>query len=160
MTFSSSLKRALAATGVASLIVVAAATAAYAQQFTFPYNNNPQNPCTGDTMIFDGNAHLIFDVTSNPDGSFHVREHLNTQGVTAIGVPSGDEYVVTEVSNDDAEFDVSSSPTTSHTTHHLNILHKANNLPNDDLYQHSNVTTTWVNGVPTSTTHSEQDECK
>ena len=160
MRFSSSLKRALAASGVAGLIVVAAATAAYAQQFTFPYNSNPNNSCTGDFMIFNGNAHLLFDVTNNQDGSFHVREHLNTQGVTAVGVPSGDEYVVSEVTNDDTEFDVSAQPTDSHTVHHLVIIHKANNLPLDDRYETINVDTHWVGGVPTPTIHSEREECK
>lgn len=157
MTFT---KRALTAVGMASVMAIAAAAPALADQFTFPYLSNPHNSCTGDFMLFNGNAHIVFDTTQNPDGSFHVREHLNTEGVTATGIPSGDDYVISEVTNDTSEFDVSAQPTESHTVHHLVVLHKANNLPNDDRYEEINVDTQWVNGVPSPTIHSSREECK
>ncbi|MFN2594072.1 MAG: hypothetical protein ABR579_04180 [Actinomycetota bacterium] len=153
-------KRALTAIGLASVLAIAAAAPALAQQTSFPYQSNPINQCTGDFMIYNGTAHMEFDVTPNADGSFHVREHLNTQGVKATGSPSGDDYVVTEVTNDDSDFDVTAQPTESHTVHHLIVIHKANNLPNDDRYEQINVDTQWVNGVPNPTIHSQRDECK
>ncbi|MEA2487882.1 MAG: hypothetical protein QOF16_1536 [Actinomycetota bacterium] len=153
-------KRALSALGLAAVIAIAAAAPALADQFTFQYASNPANSCTGDFMLFNGNAHMVFNVTPNSDGSFHVQEHLNTQGVTATGFPSGDDYVVSEVTNDTSDFDVTAQPTESHTVHHLIVLHKANNLPNDDRYEEINVDTQWVNGVPTPTIHSQRAECK
>ncbi|MDQ3877178.1 MAG: hypothetical protein M3290_02335 [Actinomycetota bacterium] len=153
-------KRALSALGLASVIAVAAASPALASTFSTPYFSNPQNSCTGDFMLFNGNANVTFDVTQNADGSFHVREHVNTQGVTATGLPSGDEYVISDVTNDVVEFDVSAQPTDSHTVHTLEIIHKANNLPLDDRYEQINVDTTWVDGVPNATVHSEREECR
>ncbi|HEY7874176.1 MAG TPA: hypothetical protein VIG64_03530 [Actinomycetota bacterium] len=130
-----------------------------AEQFTFPYFANPNNPCTQDIMFYEGNAHVVFNVTTNPDGSFHIQEHLNTQGVTAEGFPSGDHYVVNEGTNSTQEFDVSAQPTQSHTVHHLIINHTPN-TPLDDYHEHFNMTTTWVGGVPQPFFSNQRAECK
>lgn len=159
MTIKSFTKRALSAFTIAAVAAVVSATPALASQFTFPYFANPQNSCTGDTMVFNGNAHLIMDVQPT-DSGFHVKEHFNTEGVTAVGVPSGDDYVISDVTNDMTEFDISSQPTDTHTVHHLVIIHKSNDLPNDDRYETINVDTQWVNGVPNPTIHTEREECK
>lgn len=109
--------RPLAASAFALVALAALATTvqASAQQFRFPYNSDPLNECTGDLLVFEGVAHLVFDVSSNPDGSFRVAEHLNTEGVTATGIPSGDEYVLSEGTNDRTTYTVAAQPVESHT---------------------------------------------
>jgi hypothetical protein len=128
--------------------------------FTFPYFGNPQNDCTNEVMLYEGNAHLVIETSTNPDGSTHAIFHMNTQGVEATGFPSGDNYVVTDVTNTQQEADISQQPTQTHTTHHLIVQHMPNDLPNDDLHEHVNVTVTWVDGTPTPFFQRDSAECK
>jgi hypothetical protein len=140
--------------------VTAAATAAPATIFRFPYFSNPQNACTQELMIFDGQALLEFHITANADGSFRVSEHLNTQGVTATGVLSGDTYTISDGTNSQSEYDITAQPTTSHTVHHLEVIHAGETVRNDDYHEYVSVTTTWIDGVPTPTFDRAKAECK
>ena len=138
----------------------AAATAAPAMVFQFPYFANPNNPCTQELMLFDGQALLVIHVSTNSDGSFRVSEHLNTQGVTATGFPSGDTYTISDGTNSQVEYDIGAQPTTSHTVHHLEVIHAGETVQNDDYHEHVSVTTTWLDGVPTPTFDHAEAECK
>lgn len=137
-----------------------ASSASATTQARFPYFSNPQNDCTGEFMVFEGTAHLVIDVTENADGSFRVFEHFDTQGVTAIGVASGDQYVLSEVTNTRQSYDVTAQPVESQTVHHLVVIHPGESLPNDDRYEHVLVRTTWSGGVPTVVFQSTRTECK
>jgi hypothetical protein len=155
--------RRLGAPAALALVAVAALATtvqASAQQFRFPYFSNPANQCTGDFLVFDGVAHLVFDVSSSPDGSFRVVEHFNTEGVTATGIPSGDEYVLSEGTNDRTTYTVDAQPVEAHTIHHLVLIHVGEALPDDDRYEQVVVTTSWSGGVPTVTFDNTRMECK
>jgi hypothetical protein len=143
-----------------ALATVASAAQASAQQFRFPYSANPANECTGDFLVFDGVAHLVFDVSVNPDGSFSVVEHFNTEGVTATGIPSGDNYVLNDGTNDRTTYNVDAQPVETHTIHHLVLIHVGEALPGDDRYEHVVVTTRWSGGVPTVAFDNTKVECK
>lgn len=135
------------------------ANTAKSAEFTFPYFGDPENPCTEEMMFYEGNAHFVINTSTNPDGSTHATFHMNTQGVTAEGIPSGDDYVVTEVTNEQNQADIGMAPTQTHSTHHLIINHTPN-TPNDDLHEHIHYTTTWVNGVPSIHYQRNSVECK
>jgi hypothetical protein len=128
-------------------------------QFNFPYFNDPNNRCTNELMLFEGNVNFVINTSTNPDGSMHVTTHMNTQGVSATGFPSGDTYHISDVTNSQEEFDVSSQPAQHHSVHHLIINHTPN-TPLDDYHEHVHVTTTWNNGVPTPFFQRNDAECK
>ena len=145
---------------LAALATLANLAQASVQQFRFPYFGNPDNQCTGDFLVFDGVAHLVFDVSVNRDGTFRVLEHLNTEGVTATGIPSGDDYVLSEGTNTQSTYDVGAQPTESRTVHHLVVVHVGEALPADDRYEHVVVRTSWTDGVPTPTVENTRSECR
>jgi hypothetical protein len=128
--------------------------------FRFPYEPNPANQCTGEMITWEGEAQLVLDVDSNPDGSFHVREHFNTLGVSGTGLSSRDSYSYSETTESQQGYDVSASPTETHTVHTLVLIHAGETLPNDDRHEHVNVFITFIDGVPTVRIDNTRSECK
>jgi hypothetical protein len=151
---SKSALRVLIALALVPAAIGLTASPAQSVQFQFQYIGDPDNPCTGEFMFYEGNSNFVIE----SDGTTAIF-HMNTQGVTAEGFPSGDDYVVTDVTNTQQHADVSQQPVVTHTVHHLIINHTPN-TPNDDLHEHLHVTTTWVNGVPTPFIHRDSAECK
>ncbi|MFT3774958.1 MAG: hypothetical protein QM820_57150 [Minicystis sp.] len=49
-------------------------------------------PCSGDTVELTGNVHLVFHVTFDDAGGFHVITEGNAQDVRGVGFPSGRTY--------------------------------------------------------------------
>jgi hypothetical protein len=141
-------------------LAAAQAAAAPAQIFRFPYQPNPMNQCTGEFIVFEGQALLEFHVTTNPDGSFRVSEHLTTQGVSGTGLISGDSYTYNQTDSTQTDYDVDASPTEIHTIHHLELIHAGETIPNDDRHEHINIATTFTNGVPTARIDNVREECK
>lgn len=138
----------------------AAAAAAPAMIFRFPYQPNPANQCTGEYIAFEGQALVELHVSTNPDGSFHISEHLNTQGVSGTGVASGDNYSYSETDFSQQEYDVDATISESHTVYHVELIHAGETLPNDDRHEHVNIATTFTNGVPTMHIDNVTFECR
>jgi hypothetical protein len=136
------------------------ATASPPTIFRFPYEPSPANQCTAEPIAWEGQAQLVVDVGSNPDGSFHIREHFNTQGVSGTGLSSGDSYSYSEVTESQQEYDVEAALTETHTVHELVLIHAGETLPNDDRHEHLNVFITWIAGVPTVRIDNARSECK
>ena len=80
------------------------------------------NECTGEGVVLDGRLHILISVTSNPDGSFHLRIHTNTQGVTGIGTISETSYSFARTENLMLEADVD-GPGTFHFVVHEEFIH-------------------------------------
>jgi hypothetical protein len=139
----------------AALSVRAAAT-----QFRFGFPPQQYNECTFENVLYQGLIHVVLDVTTGSDGSFHVFEHLDTEGVAGTGVITGDRYVYSQVSNAINEYDVSAQPTSTQTEYHLVLIHDGEALPLDDRYEHVVVKITWSNGVPTVVVDNTRMECK
>jgi hypothetical protein len=57
------------------------------------------SPCTGEPIVFQGSAHIVATFQPTTDG-FTVSTHLNTQGVTGVGLTTGTKYQFVEVSNE------------------------------------------------------------
>jgi hypothetical protein len=102
----------------------------------------------------------VVEVSSNPDGSFHVREHFNTQGVSGTGLVSGDSYSYSETTASQQEYDVGATLSETHTVHHLELIHAGETLANDDRHEHINVSITFTEGVPTVRIDNARNECK
>jgi len=74
-------------------LVPATSSAAVVQNAQLPLNVTFVNtPCTGDTITFTGNIHLVIAMTPDASGGFHFHADNNVSGVTGVGVPSGTTY--------------------------------------------------------------------
>ena len=58
-------------------------------------------PCalggTGEVVELSGNLHLLTHVTTDNNGGMHVEMHAQPQGISGIGMDSGDKYQATGV---------------------------------------------------------------
>ncbi len=88
---------------VLSLAVVGTALAlatgvALAQATTDTFNEKVpidevfDNPCTDEPVRLTGNLHILFHVTEDAKGGFHVQLHFQPQGVSGTGLESGEQY--------------------------------------------------------------------
>ncbi len=50
------------------------------------------HPCTGEEIAFSGEAHFMFHVTVDDSGGVHGTSQSNLQGVSGVGLTSGDVY--------------------------------------------------------------------
>ena len=88
-----------------SLVAAAVCATAYAQSTTVttnetvPFSGSLANPCNGDTVTFQGNIHVTNHMTTDAGGGTHLKTHLNFQGVTGTGAPSGLTYNVRTTTN-------------------------------------------------------------
>ena len=111
---------------------------------SFEMMQSRTNVCTGEGVDLDGRVHVLVRVTPNADGSFHVKQHTNTQGVQGIGMTSGDGYTFSEGMNSIGEVDVAAGGT-AHLVGHEEFIHHGETNPGfpgapDDLHVHFNTT--------------------
>ena len=57
-----------------------------------PVNSVTVNPCTGEEIAYSGEAHFMFHITFDDAGGAHGTSRNNLQGVTGVGLVSGDVY--------------------------------------------------------------------
>ena len=142
------------------LCLAPAPALANAESFTFDYIPPPFNSCTNEAIFFEGTGHEVATVSTNPDGSFHVTQHFNSQGLTGVGVISGDSYQYSEYDKTVTEFDVTSGTLTTQLVRHLEVIHQGEEPPLDDRHERVVVTTTWTDGIPTVTFEPTRFECQ
>jgi len=72
------------------------------------------SPCTGETVQFDGRAHIV-TATTPTDGGFTLKYHFNTQSVSGVGLTTGTKYQISDVlaQDESAVFVRSAAPATS-----------------------------------------------
>jgi hypothetical protein len=62
-------------------------------------------PCAnggaGEFIEVSGFLHVLSSLTVDKNGGFHISEHFNPQGVTGLGLTTGDKYNGTGVTRDD-----------------------------------------------------------
>ena len=61
------------------------------ENVTIPIQELIIHPCTGDEIVFSGEAHFTFHVTVDASGGVHGTSQSNLQGVSGVGA-SGDVY--------------------------------------------------------------------
>ena len=54
------------------------------------------SPCTGESVQFDGRAHIV-TATTPTDGGFTLNYHFNTQSVSGVGLTTGMKYQISDV---------------------------------------------------------------
>jgi hypothetical protein len=59
------------------------------------------SPCTGESVQFDGRAHIVTATTAT-DGGFTLNYHFNTQSVSGVGLTTGTKYQISDVLSEDA----------------------------------------------------------
>ncbi len=62
----------------------------------FPINLAVFIPCAGEVVLLSGELHDLFHITVN-DNNFSVKVHDQPQGVSGVGLTSGDKYQATGV---------------------------------------------------------------
>ncbi|MDQ3986404.1 MAG: hypothetical protein M3280_07900 [Actinomycetota bacterium] len=125
------------------------------------------HPCTHENVALQGRIHVTTTTTANPDGTFHLKFHVNTQGVEGIGTPSGDMYRFNNGENLTFQTDVQGGMRT-HTVGHTEYIHVGESLgfpdPNDDdFHEHFNITVLPSLTAPPATEifqAAQQDPCR
>ena len=62
------------------------------ENVTVPINEVVVNPCTGEEIAFSGDAHVLLHITTDASGGTHVTSQSNYQGVSGVGLTTGDVY--------------------------------------------------------------------
>jgi hypothetical protein len=61
-------------------------------------------PCAdggaGELVEFEGNLHVLIAETADNKGGFHVKMHFQPQGLSGVGLSTGDSYQATGVTQD------------------------------------------------------------
>jgi hypothetical protein len=86
------------------LSLTSTAFAATVTNETFPLSGFLFNPCTGELLQFTGQGHDTFRVTFDSAGGEHIGGHFNVQGIKAVGLSTGINYVGTEADNNQFNF--------------------------------------------------------
>lgn len=94
------LLAALFSVGTAANLPASAQAVTVTTNETIPFTNTLPNTCNGDQVTFSGNLHMTNHVTTDANGGFHLRTHVNYQNVSGTGAPSGLNYRVTTTTND------------------------------------------------------------
>jgi hypothetical protein len=84
-----------------ALVLVMPASAAVISNTEFPINITVFVPCAaggaGEDVALSGDIHDLFAITFDSNGGFHATMHDNPQGVSGIGLTTGDKYQGTGV---------------------------------------------------------------
>jgi hypothetical protein len=67
------------------------ASAAQLENVIVPVSGQIFNPCNGEVVTFTGSFHLLFNITVNPNGGFHIVEQDNAIDIKGVG-SDGNNY--------------------------------------------------------------------
>jgi len=94
------------------------------------------NECTGELVHIEGTFHETFHITQDANGGFHAQTtHYNFVG-EGVGLTSGDEYVVREVSNMTGNVQDVEDPSAQQNftmTYTFHVMRKGSDSPEDDF---------------------------
>jgi hypothetical protein len=155
---------AVALAAVASFLVAGLQPAANAQSTSVPVDFVNPHECTLELVELEGRLHVVTHTTENPDGSYRITTHTNTQGVEGYGYPSGDKYVFVEGTTEQTADGVDGNSINTFFLH-TEYIHVGESLgyeaPSlDDLHVKLRVIVVMVNGVPTTHVFQDRRECK
>src|SRR5215472_11354553 len=108
--------RALLVTLALSALGLLQLTASHAQAFAetqnsfFPIDLFVFVPCAvegdGEVVELTGQLHDLFHITSDGRGRFHLKFHDNPQGLTGVGLTTGEQYQGTGVTEGESSFKI------------------------------------------------------
>jgi hypothetical protein len=117
--------------------------------------------CTGEWVVVEGTLHVVGTTTQDADGKVHVQGHSDFGG-EGVGITSGAEYVLREVSNTTTKFeDLEGGVSILTTAGTIHFMRKGSDTPEDDLLLTlvSHVTVN-ANGETTSEVDLLKTECE
>ena len=104
------MKRTIATCLVITLATLAGAAAARAAAITettnlqIPLTLEVFVPCAndgaGELVELTGTLHVLLHITTDGRGGFHVKSHSQPQGISGVGLTTGDKYQATGVTQD------------------------------------------------------------
>jgi hypothetical protein len=102
-----SLKRSIKASFILLALCLVSAPAGGEVVFNrkLPLRNIRLNPCSGEVVGLEGEIHFVVTETTDSSGGVHFTGHSNYQNVYGIGLDSGEDYRLVNVTN---------SPTVEH----------------------------------------------
>ncbi len=91
------INRRLMSIGLAMTLVLLgmalpAPTRAAAVNFSVPFNATVFVPCAGEDVDLSGPLHVQLQFVANNAGGGHLKIQLNAQGISGVGLTSGDKY--------------------------------------------------------------------
>jgi hypothetical protein len=116
-------------------------------------------PCaaggTGELVDLGGTLHVLFHTTLDGSGGFHAKTHFQPQGVTGIGLTTGDAYQGTGVNQDQLNGNVGEEYTL------IDNFRIIGHGPGHNFLLHETLhTTVNANGVVTAFVSNVSVECK
>jgi hypothetical protein len=125
-----------------------------------PYHQPVIVPCgrLGQEIVpFDGTIHVLFQMSFSASGRRHLKMQTNAQGMTGIGLVSGDRYRLNGGSSDAYEFDVDGT----YTNTFVNNFHVESAGATGNIVAHETLRVLVdENGIPTVQTVNFTAECK
>jgi hypothetical protein len=59
------------------------------------------NDGAGELVLLEGTLHVLTHVTIDDQGGLHVKQHFQPQGISGVGLTTGDKYQATGVTQDE-----------------------------------------------------------
>ena len=126
-----------------------------------PYHQPVIVPCgrLGQEIVpFDGTIHVLFQTSFSASGRRHLKLQTNAQGMTGVGLVSGDLYRLNGGSSDAYEFDVEGLP---YTNTYINNFHVTSAGATGNIIAHETLRVLVdENGVPSVQNVNFVAECK
>ena len=146
--------------GTAALMMPAMAKAAtYTTNVKYPVVWMDYVPCAmggaGEWIVLYGEMHELFHTTLDDNGGFHLKFHVQPQGLSGTGLTSGDKYQGTGVTQDSFNGKVGRTYT------FVNNYRMIGQGPGNNLLVHENMhITVNANGDVTAVVDNVRVDCK
>jgi hypothetical protein len=147
------MKRLVLSLAVVGMTLALAAGMALAQATTDTFNEKVplnlivDNPCTGEPLQLTGELHILFLVTNDANGGFHVQTQFQPQGVSGTGLVSGEQYRGVGVTRE--EFNAQQGELREYTL--VDRFYLVSMGPSDNLLATTTIHVTFnANGEPTA----------
>jgi hypothetical protein len=147
------MKRLVLSLAVVGTALALAAGMALAQASTDTFNVKVPidevfpNSCTDEPVRLTGKLHILFHITEDAKGGFHVQFHAQPQGVSGTGLESGTQYRGVGVTRDGAYF----PPGELRQFTFVNRFHLVSKGPSENLLLNETIHVTFnAKGEPTA----------
>jgi hypothetical protein len=156
------MKRLALSLAVVGMTLALAAGMALAQATTqtsnekVPLDQIVDNPCTGELLHLTGELHILFHLTEDGNGGFHVQSHVQPQGASGTGLVSGEQYRGVGVTRFEEYF----PPGEFREFTSVNRFYLISAGPSDNLVETATIHATFnANGEPTAELFRLETKC-
>jgi len=148
----------MAALGLAALVSFPA-RAEVVENIRVPITEVASVPCAangaGDVVVLSGDLHMLVRMTADQAGGGHATLHFQTQGLSGVGLTTGDKYQATDGSIEEFNFRFGEEVTL---VENFRVIGQG---PGNNFLVHLNVHVTInANGTRTASVANSSVECK